>query len=374
MQDRNSSSLTNFMTEKAKSTFDLDETINLIQEDFPIRTTSEEFQKVINNSAQRLGIPPEKLIEDKLKPMLGGQNIRNWLRGKVAISRDSAIRIAFALSMKVEEAEQFLRHSCGYDGFYFRDYRDIIFAFSLDKGYSHSKAIEIISGFSTLDIPNPDIQLLTNTKRITELLQNELFETVTTEERLKDFLKRNSEHFGTFRRKAYEIFIELYETLKESNSYSDSILTDDDICEMVLMNIPSLRGRNDITHKTLKKIAEKTLPRSGLSEIINKIPDKKTGIIPQVDRKHLILIWLVTEGGAKPDFEEIDDVGVQFEECIRILNYDILDICGMPHLDARNPFDWLILNALYYNYIEEEDDDAVERIETVMEALFSSEV
>lgn len=35
----------------------------------------------------------------------------------------------------------------------------------------------------------------------------------------------------------------------------------------------------------------------------------------------------------------------------------MLDGCGMPRLDSRNPFDWLILNALAYTHKAKTDED-----------------
>ncbi|MCL2249791.1 MAG: hypothetical protein FWC13_11035 [Oscillospiraceae bacterium] len=365
--------LTKFMLEKAKSVFDLDETLTLLQASFPLRTSCEEFQKLVAAKAVERGISTEDVIDTTLKPVIGAQNIRNWFSGKVVISRESAIKIAFALQLNLDEAEHFTMHSCGHDGFYLRNYKDLIYVFYLGRECSYEDASSMINEFSELNCQNPDVEVLhsvTSHFRITEWLQNEFFHKVETEADLREFLRRNKSLFGSFRRKTYEIFVELYATLKEDTSYSDSQLTDDDICEMVLLHIPSLRGRHDISHEILRKIAEKTLPRSGLSEIINKTPDRKTVVIPQVDRKHLILAWLVAEGGALPYFDESSNPEDEFEECVRVLNFAILEACGFPRLDARNPFDWLIINALYYCYFESADDDAVDRIQTVIDALY----
>jgi hypothetical protein len=46
----------------------------------------------------------------------------------------------------------------------------------------------------------------------------------------------------------------------------------------------------------------------------------------------------------------------------------------MPLIDIRNPFDWVIMNALNYAYFtgngEDEGGDTVDRINKVMEQLF----
>ena len=84
-------------------------------------------------------------------------------------------------------------------------------------------------------------------------------------------------------------------------------------------------------------------------------------------------MWLYAKAGT-PDYGEYADNQAAFAECINIINDDLLEPCGIPFLDPRNPFDWIIMNALYYAYytVEDEDekDDTVERISKVMEQLF----
>jgi len=373
MPQTHNTNLTKHMLEKAKSVFDIDETLSLLQASFPLRTSCEEFQKLVDEKAAERRVTATQLVDTVLKPTLGAQNIRNWLSGKVVISRESAIKIAFALQLDWNEAEHFIMHSCGHDGFYLRNYKDLIYIYYIVHKQSYADANALILEFKELDNQNPDVETpppVTSQSRITEWIRKEFLHFVKNETDLRAFLKCNKNLFGSFRRKAYEVFLDLYTTLKEDTSYSDSQLTDDDICEMVLLHIPSLRGRNDISHEILRKIAEKTLPRSGLSEIINKTPDRKTTVIAQIDRKHLILAWLVAEGGALPHFDDSYNPEDEFEECVRVLNFAVLEACGFPRLDARNPFDWLIINALYYCYFESADDDAVDRIQTVIDALY----
>ena len=88
----------------------------------------------------------------------------------------------------------------------------------------------------------------------------------------------------------------------------------------------------------------------------------------------MILMWLLLYGG-RPDFGECTDPDATFEECIDIINYDLLETCGFTILDPRNPFDWLVKNALYYCHFvdDDEDTDAVDRIRLVISGLFHPE-
>jgi hypothetical protein len=230
----------------------------------------------------------------------------------------------------------------------------------------------MIQDHIALDTQNPDVEtaMPLGSGRITEMLERQYEKTVRTVEDLAAFLEKNNARFGSFRRKAYEKFTKMYDMLK--NTDENDAPTDDEICKMVLMNIPSLKMYTGITNEILAKIAENTLPRSGLSEIVNKTKDKQTGKIVQVNRKHLILIWLLIYGG-RPNFASTDEAEAAFEECIEIINFDLLEPCGLPMLDPRNPFDWLVINALYYCHFakNENDTDAVERIRLVIDELFN---
>ena len=150
----NGNGLTFYMEEQAKTVFDLDETLRLLREGFPLRTSNEEFQKAVAKRAQALQIEQECFVKEILIPKFISQSgkalnhvkqsFSNWWSGKVTISRDSAVEIAFALEMDVETAKEFLTHSCGHHSFYLRDYKDLIYVFCLDKGLGYKKAMIMI--------------------------------------------------------------------------------------------------------------------------------------------------------------------------------------------------------------------------------------
>lgn len=363
--------LTEITNGSARSIHKIDETKKIIKKGFPIRTTAGELRKLLRSISESTNTPQENL-EKTLKDAVGAQNFSNWWTGKVSISRQSAIKIAFALKLDAIAAQNFIVKSCWHEGFYIRDYKDLIYLFFLDNKLPYDDAQTMIQRHAALDIQNPDVEtsMPPGSGRITEMLERQYAKNVRTVDDLAVFLEKNSVRFGSFRRKAYEKFTKMYEMLKNTNE-SDAP-TDDEICKMVLMNIPSLKMYGGITNEILVKIAENTLPRSGLSEIINKTVDKKTDKISQVNRKHLILIWLLIYGG-RPDFASTEEAETTFEECIEIINLDLLEPCGLPMLDPRNPFDWLVINALYYcHFAKDEDDaDAVERIRLVIGELFS---
>lgn len=378
---------TNYAEEQAKNMDDIDTVIRFLYDDFPIRTVKEELEREIELRADELEVTHEEVIK-VLKKKCGDVNVSNWLGGKAkAFTKDSAIKIAFAMQMSASKASWFLKQSCGLDGLYMRDIKDVIYSFCLNAKMEYSLAEDLIEKYKgEVNNPNPDpVVSEVIGERITTFLEKSVVKASTINE-LDDFIIRNLAYFGTFRRKSYECFRELYDeickTEKSFNVIREGTVSAEEpnieeIFEQISMKIPSLRGRKSIISDVLKKIAEDAISRTTISEIVNKNALRAGKKITEVKRKHLLLMWLWVKSGT-PDFFEYPNIQTAFDECVRVINDDLLEPCGMPRLDPRNPFDWIILNALNYAYFsgtdeedEEDDIDTIERIKAIMERLFS---
>lgn len=362
--------------EKAESMYDLDEIIQYLKNGFPIRTIKEELEREIERRSDEAQITREEVVEI-LRVKCGRININNWLSAKgdkmMALTKDSALKIAFALQMGYKEASNFFTQCCWLDDFYMRDHKDLIYIYCLDNNMDYEQAKELINEYSYLDNLNPDPNETNqnlSSERVTTFLAKEM-KVISTVNELRAFIEHNQEYFGTFRRQAYETFMEYYNT--EKYSHPADAPTDEEICKDITMNITSLRGKqkgkHDILYDVMKKIAEDALSRTTLSEITSK----KIA----VKRKHLILLWLYVNAGS-PDFNdnELKNKDIAFRGCITNINDSLLEPCGMPWLDSRNPFDWVVMHALHYAYFSGnvEDDDAVERINKVMTIIFNGSV
>ena len=388
--NREKSQKTDFAERKTiefATTDSLSEMVEFVTKNFPMRDSSEEFRLAVEKKAigndENINLDELEQHVEELKTKIkcisyiGKINFYNWWNGKTGISRDSAIKIIFALEMDIIEATRFLTVSCGHNGFYMRDYRDVIFVFCIENKLDYTYAEKIIAKHSALDRLNPDAKEPPTGESITIFIK-ETLKQIKTEEELDDYLTNNKEYFGHFRISAYKLFMEMYSILKEDiNNYdadkdkylkgtSDNTITDEEICKLILMKIPSSTDVKHITNKTLRKIADRTLRREELDRTKNKTPHKKT--IPQINRQYLISLWLLTDG--EPNDNGSTDNMVNLEAITRNL-HDFLDFCGMPRLDVRNPFDWLIFYALVYRYLNRNaDEEASERIEKVVEKLF----
>ena len=132
----------------------------------------------------------------------------------------------------------------------------------------------------------------------------------------------------------------------------------------------------------------KNIPaRQDLSDIINQRVYGNDEKIRGIDRKLLILIWLSSDDGNTDTFTNslnilsdkknnntlINNYCIKPEDALEnhiiTLNDTILLEYGFPPLDARNPFDWIIMNTLYYAHILLGGEDGTETL-VRMENLF----
>ena len=93
-----------------------------------------------------------------------------------------------------------------------------------------------------------------------------------------------------------------------------------------------------------------------------------------VPRKLLLLLYLITENVLDDAYDELDESYLSpeelFEEHWWRVNLMLRD-CGMPTLDPRNAYDWLVLYSL--NSGSGQDEAMAERMEAVIAALFPTD-
>jgi AraC-like DNA-binding protein len=155
--------------------------------------------------------------------------------------------------------------------------------------------------------------------------------------------------------------------------------TQKNLCKDMNMGIPGVK-KSKIKNPILKRIAtDAHMNESTLSDIINRRV--------RVERKHLLLMWLLYESGtsdfenketafvrqiAKRQSEALNENEKELKKTISRINKALLTPCGMPELDARNTFDWVYLHALHFAYLHSsnKEQDAVERFCEVIDKLF----
>ncbi|MCL2398966.1 MAG: hypothetical protein FWC91_04360 [Defluviitaleaceae bacterium] len=333
-------------------TYDIDDACRYITQEFPIRRSCEELEKLLDS---------KDVSVDFLKKKMGrayAVQIGKWLTS-VSIERDSAIKILLALKINdISEAERFIFRTCSdrAEAFYERDHEDLIAIYCLRNQLGLLKYKELIEKYKNLTVENDVLgtDSIGNARDTIELARE--FDDVNSLEALENFFTCNSVYFGDFNRAAYEIFQDYYNMVikdieisraefREANVRHKIGLVD--ICK-AMATIPNKRKKTGLN--LIQKIIARKEPtdRDKLSEILNK----KT----QVPRKHLMVLFLLTEGEV-----------VDYRDSINRLNHD-LRTCGMPSLDSRSPFDWMVMNALFS--VEADGNNPIDRMKMVAKKVF----
>ena len=389
---------TQIAQDMAFQTFDLDEAVRYLNEDFQIRRVDEVLSWAIRIKAEEratargVATADIKTVEAELKKNLGQdneENLKNWTtpRKTKSIDRESAIKIAFALRMSHSQTDDLLK-KFWHDGLYLRDLRDVLYRHGLENGWTYNETIKIIDDFAELDHNNPEVD---NNMEAADGLTKYLdiqSSSAGTKEELEAFIRQNKEFFGSFRRKAYVRFKELYDELKgekdfnagidyainkeagETKPYARKKVSTKQLCSEIVKGIPEMKKKG--TNKALCQLIAEHIPtRTAMSEIINKY--ERNGNTAQVDRKLLMLAWLACEDGKILDFN-MGQEDEAFEDHIGMVN-DLLDFCSMPMLDARHSFDWILMNTLSCVYRSNMGDDAdiEERLQSFINRLKNME-
>jgi hypothetical protein len=418
------------MTGKA---MDSKDALKFLSEEFPIRSLEEVLCETVGyyKCGKWIEVPPSEARTVLIDTMGRDfeQKINGWLppndesRNKKKVERitiESAMQIAFALGINLEEVEELLRR-CWLDSLYLRNVRDIIYKCGLDNRFSFNDVEILINDFSYLDKPNPnpeyneDIQEDSITRVIIRGLENS---SITCPDDLRAFIRKNEKLFGSYRMRAYSKMMELYSQIKSSiedeyigtdiaesdaeewladdNEYEidetmvgvRSVISQEDLLKMLSSGISELKTKikstglgNGLSAVIRKHVVENIPGRAEWSGTINQRADKDTGAIRGVDRKLLILIWLSSYDGSLDGDPDADDEGFlgfagnpdttpeqAFDNHVEALN-GILSEYGFPVLDPRHPFDWVILNTLHYAHILRKGEDNTD-IPMRMENLF----
>ena len=335
MPDNNSTEpliLTEWALNMSRRKLGLDEATHFLKQEFPVREIYEALSRAIEEKADK-NLQEANILEPAaqerdaavtavkagLRRRLGptdGRNLYNLLEsGKViSIERITAIKIAFGLQMTVEEAVFFLNR-CGHDSFYLRDVKDVIYWHGLENNWDYETVNEMTVRFKDLDQSNeePEINDTVRNNMITEHIFLEYGKQkdkklLSTPEQLTDFVNRHRSFFGSFRRRAYERFMELLNDLKKfwnldlavdaeirkeaeyhqnieampfpgENINSPEGISSAGLSELIVIGIPALRrsqsNKDEFRKKILKQVYEHVPTRSAMSQIINRTTKRK---------------------------------------------------------------------------------------------------
>lgn len=282
------------------------------------------------------------------------RKVWNWMNGRtLPTEREEVLRICFALELPLEQADRMLTLLTD-QGIHYRNLWEVVCAHCLRQGLPYGEAKRLMeqlrpSGSRERGYP------------ATQAIRQD-FQSVRGEEDLFSFVARHRESLGTHHNTAYRYFCTMLalltgEALEGEQTYSMEYVAD----EYLRLNVPKEKktGRYTDVQKLVKK--NWPSPRS-IKAMKSRAED--------VDRKTLLLLYLVTEGTWGDEYDELDEAYIQPEEilvahCHR-MNKMLME-CGMRRIDPRSVFDYLLLYCL----LPEDDMAMSQRMSALAAELFA---
>lgn len=263
------------------------------------------------------------------------KKVRNWISGKsVPTEREDVFRICFALKLDIAASERMLI-LLTQQGIHYRNIREMIYAYCLRYGMDYRYACSLAQQLERGKEPG-------NTKKepVTHILRQE-FQSVKAEEDLFSFILRNKENLGTTHNTAYSYFCKMLELLTGENLEGEGQYSMEYVADTYLrLNVPN--EKNTSRYSDIQKMVKRYWPGPRSIKAM-----KSRG--EDVNRKTLLLLYLVTGGVWDGEYDELDEDYIQPREYMeghcRRMN-EMLTQCGMGTIDPRNVFDYLVLFCL----------------------------
>lgn len=298
--------------------------------------------------------------DESVSPASVLRRIQNWIGGSCKPgSREDVFRLAFALRL-TEDQTSILLGFCSDYGIHYRNGRELIYAWFLRRGLNYRQAHDF---FLTLPSLTPGTPPAPAAASVTHELRK-TFGLIQTTQELRAAYIANLPVLGTFHLRAYRYFQRYLNHLIQPspNRGGEQDYSLETVMERYLsLHMPS--GKNRANYTLTQKLIKRNWPNAtALKNIRAQRED--------VPRKLLLLLYIITENVTDESYTELDEDYLTLEERLDdhwwIINAMLLD-CGMPPLDPRSAFDWLILYALTASG----DESMSERMEHVIDTLYA---
>lgn len=283
------------------------------------------------------------------------RKVRNWINGKnLPSDREEVFQICFAMGFDLEQSEILLTRLTD-QGIHYRNGREIIYAYCLKYGVSYSSALLMAEQFL-----NRNHKKERNSNPMTQMMKAE-FQKVKAEEDLFAFIMNHRMQMGDGHNTAYSYFVKMLdvltgEALGEEEKYSMEYIAEN----YLRLNVPVDKKTSGYTN--VQKIVKKYWPGPrNIKAMKSRSED--------VNRKTLLLLYIVTGGAIDDEYTELDEEYLDTEQYLEMhckkMN-QMLRNSGMSRIDPRNMFDYLVLYCLR----PEEELFMSERMELLMQELF----
>lgn len=331
--------------------------------------------------------------EDKTEAI--DRKVRNWLNGKTqTLSKEDAYILCRILQLPLTQANEFLQYTTG-ESIHWRDPEDIVWCYSILHDRSPEQTRDLLErGRAAVETGSGKEKEFSYTSEVYDRLQNVLY---LEEDALLAFLQEERSRLGTLHNTAYQLFTQymgllkrgyselgaeaLFEEMTREEKKKAQIPVDGDIgphkAEPITVRdiletymyrkfVP-VQTRGQAKSAELFSPIQRNIRQNWPDEYsLSKIESRKK----DVSRKTLILLFLATDG-TDSDFDEFDEPESADDAFLSLYTRldAMLNACGFPQLDPRNPFDWVILFCIASGDLWESDA----RLQEFLEKMYPSD-
>ena len=264
------------------------------------------------------------------------RKVRNWMGGKnMPTEREDVFQICFALGLNQEKADRMLRLLTE-QGIHYRNVREMIYAYCLRYNMSYGYACQLATQFENKKNPTT----ASYQAPVTQVIRQE-FQAVKAEEDLFSFILRHKANLGTTHNTAYSYFCKMLTLLTGEEMAGEDQYSMEYVADTYLrLNVPQEKKTSRYTD--VQKMVKKYWPGPrSIKAMKSRAED--------VNRKTLLLMYLVTGGNWDGEYDELDEEYISAKEFLethcRRMNRMLME-CGMCRIDPRSVFDYLVLYCL----------------------------
>ena len=269
------------------------------------------------------------------KPDSIRKKVSNWMSGRsIPADRSEIFQICFALKLNLEQSETMLR-MLDEQGIHYRSPEEVVFAYGLQTGMTYAQCRQLAGELNTGKAAEKN-----DASPATQVIRQDFLQ-IRGEEDFFSFLLRHRADLGNSHNTAYRYFCEMLslltgEALEGEEQYSMEAVAD----TYLRMNVPL--DKKTAQYSDIQKMVKKYWPSARSIKAMKSRSE-------EVNRKTLLLLYLVTGGLSDMEYDELDENYIQHREFLethcRRMN-QMLDECGMCRIDPRNVFDYLLLYCL----------------------------
>lgn len=364
-----------------KSSMTPSEMAVLLQDYTGFRSTKEKLERFSGGRDLRPLLTEGLLANDPTRKRDSvDRNVRNWLRGDkdVEINRATVFELAFILELDLAGTNALLAALTD-EGLHWREPKEIVLIYARMMDMHYPEALALLSRIGDLPACN-DSKAVTR-ENMTAAVHNAVMQ-LKSEDELAAYLHSSADVLGSMHNTAYVLFTRFFKLLEApALPWDEELLSSKRMSAREILQVYLFRELVPVTKRKSPQRENAPALTAQQKEILGRIkagwPDESTlskmlNRETDVSRKVLILLFLATDGagmqfGKPQDYaRKAVNRAVLFKDSYTRLNR-MLSGCGFAVMDARSPFDCLVLYCISVDAIEETDA----KMEQTLTALFS---